>query len=75
MKILNEIEIFDRRSDKSGRITGLVQKTLLESRERPDKSSVQTRIVQFAKPDTLILAGQTTDQEFRYLRIFFKKPT
>jgi len=35
-------------------------------------SGVQNRTVRFAKPDTPVLSGQAIDQEFRYLRIFFK---
>jgi hypothetical protein len=59
MKILEETENFDRRLNKSGRITGQVQKILLESGEevrhaqclKLDSSVCKTRYFGFDRTD------------------------
>jgi hypothetical protein len=50
-KILIQIGIFAGRTDMSGRITGQLRKTLLESGE-------EARHVQCPKPDSPVLIGQ-----------------
>jgi hypothetical protein len=58
LKILIQIEIFDRISDMSGGITRQVWKTLLESGEG-------ARHIWCQKPDSPVLTGQRIKKENR----------
>jgi hypothetical protein len=73
MKILIQNEIFVERPDMSGRLPNKFGKPYWNPLKRLDISGVQNQTLQFTKPDTPVLAGQTTNHKFIYFRIFYEK--